>query len=118
MCVDRPGGRSSGSRWMATRRCRGSPRALCSARRAPIPGVRVVRPGLDYTELDVTPGIDPETVLWAALDHPGVRVTQFLIDDPSIEEIFVEKVGRRPTEAPPLADPPLDGREPAPVATR
>ena len=65
---------------------------------ASIPGVRVVRPGLDYTELDVDPAIDPESVLRAALEHPGVRVTQFLIDDPSIEEIFIEKVGRRPTE--------------------
>jgi ABC-2 type transport system ATP-binding protein len=77
---------------------------------ASIPGVRVVRPGLDYTELDVTPGTDPETVLRAALDHPGVRVTQFLIDDPSIEEIFVEKVGRRPSDVPGLADASLDGR--------
>jgi ABC-2 type transport system ATP-binding protein len=84
---------------------------------ASIPGVRVVRPGLDYTELDVTPGTDPETVLRAALDHPGVRVTQFLIDDPSIEEIFVEKVGRRPTDVPHLADAEVDGRTPASVAT-
>jgi ABC-2 type transport system ATP-binding protein len=65
---------------------------------AEVPGVRVVRPGLDYTELDVEAGIDPESVLRAALDHKGVRVTQFLIGDPSIEEIFIEKVGRRPTE--------------------
>src|SRR4051812_47032884 len=77
---------------------------------ASIPGVRVVRPGEDYTELDVTPGTDPETVLRAALDNPGVRVTQFLIDDPSIEEIFVEKVGRRPTDVQHLADAPGDGR--------
>jgi ABC-2 type transport system ATP-binding protein len=71
---------------------------------ASVPGVKVVRPGQDYTELDVEPGIDPETVLRAALDHPGVRVTQFLIDDPSIEEIFIEKVGRRPTEEAHLGD--------------
>jgi len=63
---------------------------------ADIPGVKVVRPGQDYTELDVEPGTDPESVLRAALDHPGVRVTQFLIDDPSIEDIFLERVGRRP----------------------
>jgi ABC-2 type transport system ATP-binding protein len=63
-----------------------------------VPGVRVVRPGQDYTELDVDQGIDPESVLRAALDHPGVRVTRFEIADPSIEEIFIEKVGRKPTE--------------------
>jgi ABC-2 type transport system ATP-binding protein len=83
---------------------------------ASIPGVRVVRPGQDYTELDVDPAIDPETVLRAALEHPGVRVTQFLIDDPSIEEIFIEKVGRRPTEVQHLGDAAGDGRTPAGVA--
>ncbi len=64
---------------------------------ADVPGVRVVRPGQDYAELDVEQSVDPETVLRAALDR-GKRVTQFLIDDPSIEDIFIEKVGRRPTE--------------------
>jgi hypothetical protein len=37
-------------------------------------------------------------VLRAALDR-GERVTNFLIADPSIEEIFIEKVGRAPTSA-------------------
>jgi len=64
---------------------------------ASVPGVRVIRPGQDYVELDVDRETDPETVLRAALDR-GARVTQFLIADPSIEEIFIEKVGRRPTE--------------------
>ena len=64
---------------------------------ASVPGVRVIRPGQDYVELDVDRATDPETVLRAALDR-GARVTQFLIADPSIEEIFIEKVGRRPTE--------------------
>jgi ABC-2 type transport system ATP-binding protein len=64
---------------------------------ADVPGVKVVRPGQDYAELDVEQSVDPETVLRAALDR-GKRVTQFLIDDPSIEEIFIEKVGRKPTE--------------------
>jgi len=62
-----------------------------------IPGVRIARPGEDYTELDVDRSVDPETVLRAALDR-GLRVTQFVIADPSIEDIFIEKVGRRPTE--------------------
>jgi ABC-2 type transport system ATP-binding protein len=86
-----------------------------------IPGVRVVRPGQDYTELDVDPKIDPESVLRAALDRPGVRVTQFLIDDPSIEEIFIEKVGHRPTEVQHLGGAASNGRagaEPAPAVAR
>jgi hypothetical protein len=59
--------------------------------------VKVVRPGQDFAELDVEQSVDPETVLRAALDR-GKRVTEFLIADPSIEQIFIEKVGRRPTE--------------------
>jgi ABC-2 type transport system ATP-binding protein len=69
---------------------------------ADVPGVRIVRPGEDYAELDVDGSIDPETVLRAALDR-GLRVTQFVIADPSIEDIFIEKVGRRPTEETHLA---------------
>src|SRR6185503_4659301 len=61
------------------------------------PGVRVSRPGHDYVELTVDHGVDPEIVLRAALDN-GERVTNFLIADPSIEEIFIEKVGRPPSE--------------------
>jgi ABC-2 type transport system ATP-binding protein len=82
---------------------------------AAVPGVRVVRPGQDYTELDVDQGIDPESVLRGALDHPGVRVTRFEIADPSLEEIFIEKVGRRPTEVTHLADAP--GGDPVAVAS-
>jgi len=62
-----------------------------------LPGVRVSRPGQDYVELAVDHGVDPETVLRAALDH-GERVTNFLIADPSIEEIFIERVGRPPSD--------------------
>ncbi len=62
-----------------------------------LPGVRVARTGQDYVELAVDHGVDPETVLRSALDH-GERVTNFLIADPSIEEIFIEKVGRPPSE--------------------
>jgi ABC-2 type transport system ATP-binding protein len=64
---------------------------------ASLPGVRVSRPGQDYAELDVPRDVDPERVLKAALDA-GERVTNFLIADPSIEEIFIERVGRPPSE--------------------
>jgi len=62
-----------------------------------LPGVRISRRGQDYVELAVDRGVDPETVLRAALEH-GERVTNFLIADPSIEEIFIERVGRPPSE--------------------
>ncbi len=57
-----------------------------------LPGVRVTRSGLDYHELDVRDGRDPETILQAALAR-GEYVTRFEIADPSIEDIFIELVG-------------------------
>ncbi|MEW5991391.1 MAG: ATP-binding cassette domain-containing protein [Chloroflexota bacterium] len=63
---------------------------------ADLEGVSIVRSGEDYTELDVR-GRDPQDILGAALAR-GERVTQFLIADPSIEQIFIERVGRPPSE--------------------
>ena len=63
---------------------------------AGLEGVTVVRSGEDYTELDVR-GRDPQDVLRAAIDR-GERVTQFLIADPSIEQVFIEHVGRPPSD--------------------
>ena len=60
-------------------------------------GVRIARPGLDYTELDIDRDVDPESVLRAALDR-GHRVSLFQIAEPSIESIFIERVGRAPSE--------------------
>jgi ABC-2 type transport system ATP-binding protein len=62
-----------------------------------VKGVRVSRTGQDYTELDVPRDVDPEMILRTAIDK-GERVTNFLIADPSIEDIFIEKVGRPPSE--------------------
>ena len=77
-------------------------RSLASSESIPwlasIPGVRIARAGQDYAELDVPRDVDPELVLKTALEQ-GERVTNFLIADPSIEEIFIEKVGRPPAAA-------------------
>ena len=59
-----------------------------------LPGVTVAAERADYLELNVPADRDPETILRAALDR-GERVTRFEISDPSLEEIFVEYVGRR-----------------------
>ncbi len=75
-------------------------------------GIRITRDGLDYTELEVATGFDPEAVLRAALEH-GERVTRFEIADPSIEQIFIEHVGTAPTEEKTLAA----GRGVAPATT-
>ena len=60
-------------------------------------GVRVTRSGLDYHELEVRDGREPETILQEALEH-NEYVTRFEIGEPSIEEIFIERVGATPAE--------------------
>ncbi|MEJ7803451.1 MAG: DUF4162 domain-containing protein, partial [Candidatus Limnocylindria bacterium] len=48
----------------------------------------------DYVELHVPADRDPVTILRAAFDRDE-RVTRFEIAEPSLEDIFVEHVGRR-----------------------
>ena len=59
-----------------------------------IPGVELTTRREDYVELHVPADRDPDSILRAAIDR-GERVTRFEIADPSLEEIFVEHVGRR-----------------------
>lgn len=59
-----------------------------------LPGVTLTAEREDFIELRVPAEQDPETILRAALDR-GDRVTRFEIAEPSLEEIFVEHVGRR-----------------------
>jgi ABC-2 type transport system ATP-binding protein len=58
-----------------------------------LPGVHVIRAGRDHTEMHVDDSRDPETILQAAVAR-GARVTLFEIADPTLEQIFVERVGR------------------------
>ena len=55
-------------------------------------GVTVTRRGPDVTELRVSAGGDPQAVLRAAVAR-GEDVLQFEVADPSLEEVFVERVG-------------------------
>jgi ABC-2 type transport system ATP-binding protein len=64
---------------------------------AGLPGVRSTRRAADVTELTVAPGTDPQSILHAALDRGGI-VTCFEIADASLEDVFIELVGR-PVEA-------------------
>jgi ABC-2 type transport system ATP-binding protein len=59
-----------------------------------IPGVSITAAREDFVELHVPAERDPESILRAALEH-GERVTRFEIAEPSLEEIFIEHVGRR-----------------------
>ena len=56
-----------------------------------LPHVTVTRPGHDFTELQVDVGADPQAVLRAAQARGDVL--RFEVGDPSLEEVFVEKVG-------------------------
>jgi ABC-2 type transport system ATP-binding protein len=56
-------------------------------------GVRVSRRGQDYVEAEVTKGHNPELVLQAALAR-RCRIRHFEIADPSLEQIFIERVGQ------------------------
>jgi len=60
-----------------------------------LPGVRSVRPRLGVTELTIAAGTDPQSVLHAALAR-GALVTCFEIADASLEDVFIELVGRPP----------------------
>jgi len=59
-----------------------------------VPGVELTTRREDYVELNVPADRDPATILEAALAQ-GEQVTRFEIAEPSLEEIFVEHVGRR-----------------------
>jgi ABC-2 type transport system ATP-binding protein len=48
-----------------------------------------------WVEIRLAPGADPQTVLRRALDT-GVRIDRFELAEPSLREIFLERVGRRP----------------------
>ncbi|HEY5434860.1 MAG TPA: ATP-binding cassette domain-containing protein [Candidatus Limnocylindrales bacterium] len=59
---------------------------------AALPECTVTRRGRDYTELRVAAGLDPQVILRGALDR-GEEVLRFEVTDPSLEDVFVERVG-------------------------
>jgi ABC-2 type transport system ATP-binding protein len=69
-----------------------------------LPHVTVTRDGVDFKELRVDAGTDPQAVLHAAMSHG--EVLRFEVADPSLEEVFVERVGALDVEERTLASAP------------
>ena len=58
-----------------------------------LPEVAAVRPGAGFAEVELPEGVEPAAILAAALTR-GAVVTRFEIAEPSLEAIFIERVGR------------------------
>jgi ABC-2 type transport system ATP-binding protein len=62
-----------------------------------LPGVVGVRLAAGHAELDVAAGVEPSSILKAAVER-GATVTRFEIAEPSLEALFIEHVGRAPED--------------------
>jgi ABC-2 type transport system ATP-binding protein len=81
-----------------------------------VPGARVIRPGMDRSEIELDAGVEPGALLAAAIAR-DLRVTHFEIADASLEQVFIDHVGRPADEDMRLAPadgPASDGRNDAP----
>jgi len=66
-----------------------------------LPGVTLIRDGADFAEVRVSADTDPQQVLSAAIRR--APVLRFEVADPSLEEVFVERVGALDLEEQTLA---------------
>ena len=80
---------------------------------AAVEGARILRAGVGRTEVELDDGVEPDAVLAAAIAN-GASVTHFEIDEVSLEQIFIDHVGRPADDDEHFAAgdvPPLDGDE-------
>jgi len=72
---------------------------------AALPGARVIQAGVERSSVELEPGTEPEDLLAAAV-AAGARVLHFEVADPTLEQIFIDHVGRPPDEETHLASAP------------
>ena len=64
---------------------------------AGVPGTRIIQPGVERSSVELDAGTEPEQVLAAAV-AAGARVLHFEVVDPTLEQVFIDHVGRPPDE--------------------
>src|SRR3984893_992990 len=57
-----------------------------------LPGVQVTRRREDYIEMHIQANLNPNVIVEAALQHGGI-ISHFELTEPSLTDIFIEKVG-------------------------
>ena len=57
-----------------------------------LPGVQVTKRREDYIEMQIQANLNPNVIVEAALQHGGI-ISRFELTEPSLTEIFIEKVG-------------------------
>jgi ABC-2 type transport system ATP-binding protein len=83
---------------------------------ASVPGTRILRAGYGRNEIEIDEGVNPDALLSAAI-AAGATVTHFEVDEVSLEQIFIDHVGRPADDDEHLA--PDDERDaPAPASPR
>jgi ABC-2 type transport system ATP-binding protein len=75
---------------------------------AGVPGTRIIQAGVERSSVELDPGTEPEQVLAAAV-AAGARIIHFEVADPTLEQVFIDHVGRPADEDMHLAAEPAGG---------